>query len=100
MLENIWKTVQDIWTFLNTPGKEMLKMPENSFLAKFWRFLTAPREELFAGLSWLAILEFLETASLVVGLGIMLLVILGARGKVAKWLYWDIAIFFTLQIVF
>lgn len=98
-MERIWKTVQDIWRFLNTPGKDLIKIPDDSFLARFWRILTTPMNELIP-LSWGAVAEFLQVACLLVGMGGLLLSILGARGKVSKCLYWSVAVYFALQIMF
>ena len=94
MLQDIWKKVADIWTFLNTPGK---KVAEDSLLVRVWKFLASPFK---FSLPSEAVVEFLEVACLMIGMGVMILVMLGARGKVSKCLYWSVATYFVLQILF
>ena len=73
------------------------------FLKKAWHILTTPGKELLLealeGWSFTVVLEFLQVTTLVFGLGILILFMLGARGKVAKCLYWDIALYFVLTIL-
>ncbi|MGI6124019.1 MAG: hypothetical protein ACOYIG_07475 [Acetivibrionales bacterium] len=99
MLLEIREKVEAIWEFLNTPGKELINIPTDSFLARFWRFLTAPREELFGWFSWQAVLEFLEVSCLIVAIVVLILYMIGARGRVARCLYWSISLYVVLQIL-
>ncbi len=95
------ETLKRFWEFLNTPGKELTAgiVPEDSFLARFWRFITAPGKELTANFTWASISEFIQVFLMVSAMACLILYMMGARGKIAKWLYWTVALYFVLTIL-
>lgn len=71
---------------------------------EFWRILTTPgkelvREWIVEKISWVAVLEFLEVSCLFVAIGVLILYMMGARGRVARCLYWSLALYVVLQIL-
>jgi hypothetical protein len=93
MLANIWEKVQQIWGFLNQPYK--FAFPEDSFIAKFWKLLTSPMPVL----TWSSTCEFLQSVMMILAMVCLVLYMMGARGRVAKWLYWTIALYVVLVIL-
>ena len=89
----IRETVTKIWDFLNQPFK--IALPEESFLARLWKFLTSPMPVL----TWSSTCEFLQSVMMLMAMVCLVLYMLGARGKVSKWLYWTIALYVVLVIV-
>ena len=93
MLGNIWEKVRQIWDFLNQPYK--FTFPEDSFIARLWKFLTSPMPTL----SWAAVCEFLQVVMMLLAMVCLILYMMGARGRVAKCLYWNIALYVVLTIL-
>lgn len=72
---------KESWRILTTPGKELV------------------REWIVEKISWVAVLEFLEVSCLLVAIGVLILYMMGARGRVARCLYWSLALYVVLQIL-
>lgn len=70
-------------------------IPPDSVLGRFWWFLTTPGDEM---VWWWK--EVVETGLLLVAVGSLLFYMLGARGKVSRCLYWAVALFIVLKILF
>jgi hypothetical protein len=94
MLANIWEKVQQIWDFLNSPLPK-ISLPEDSFLARLWKFLASPMPRL----TWGSTCEFIQTVMMILAMVCLVLYMMGARGKVAKCLYWNVALYVVLTIL-